>query len=77
MTEQCTDIEHSTVLSTDETEQQYQERLVVLCLDQLFRHTQLPKSIAGNVWEIIERHGVWAGLATAKLVVDAFEAGKR
>jgi CYTH domain-containing protein len=61
----------------DETDQQYQERLTVQCLEELFKRTQVPSSITGKVWEVIERHGVWAGLAVAKLVIDAFEAGIR
>jgi hypothetical protein len=60
----------------DETEDQYQERVAVLCLRELFVRTQLPRSITENIWEVVERHGVWAAFATAKLVVDAFEAGK-
>jgi hypothetical protein len=60
----------------DETEEQYQERVAVLCLKELFVRTQLPRSITESIWEVVERHGVWAAFATAKLVVDAFEAGK-
>ncbi|HVB25848.1 MAG TPA: hypothetical protein VNG51_28175 [Ktedonobacteraceae bacterium] len=80
MTEQLTSVmntTHSLELPTDETDEQYQERLVVQCLEELFGRTQVPVSVTGRVWEVIERHGVWAGLAVSKLVIDAFEAGRK
>jgi len=71
------DVEQTEELLADETEEQYQERVVVQCLNELFLRIQMPRSLIDGVWEIVERHGVWAALAATKLVVDAFEAGKR
>lgn len=76
MTEQCISVK-DTALAPDETDEQYQERVVIQCLEELFRRTQVPVSVTGRVWEVIERHGVWTGLAVSKLVIDAFEAGRK
>lgn len=80
MSEKVTEVDltaHALEQLIDETDQQYQERLAVQCIEELFKRTQVPSSITGKIWEVIERHGVWAGLAVTKLVIDAFEAGRR
>ncbi|GCE18624.1 hypothetical protein KDK_24240 [Dictyobacter kobayashii] len=54
---------------------QYQERIAVECLSLLFWDTYIPSNIRDRVYEIVERHGVWPGLAAGKLVLEAFNAG--
>ncbi len=60
----------------NETEEQYQARLTVQCVEMIFAQTQIPASVVDEVMSLGRRYGLWAAIAAADIVLCAFESGK-
>jgi len=59
-----------------ETEEQYQARLTVQCVEMIFAQTQIPASVVDEVMDLSRRYGLWAAIAAADIVLCAFESGR-
>ena len=59
-----------------ETEEHYQARLTVQCVEMIFAQTQIPASVVDEVMSLGRRYGLWAAIAAADIVLCAFESGK-
>jgi hypothetical protein len=60
----------------NETEEQYQARLTVQCVEMIFAQTQIPASVVDEVMGLGRRYGLWAAIAAADIVLCAFDSGK-
>ena len=58
-----------------ETEEQYQSRLTVQCVEMIFAQTQILASVVDEVMSLGRRYGLWAAIAAADCVLCAFEEG--
>ena len=59
-----------------ETEEDYQARLTVQCVEMIFAQTQIPACVVDEVMDLGRRYGLWAVIAAADIVLCAFESGK-
>ena len=57
------------------TEEHYQSRLTVQCVEMIFEQTQVPTCVVDEVMVLGRRYGLWAAIAAADCVLCAFEEG--
>ncbi|GCE16993.1 hypothetical protein [Dictyobacter kobayashii] len=64
-------------LANNEADKQEQNRVSLQTLKLCFSHTQVPWFVEKQVIDLYHRYGLVVALETAKVVIEAFDAGLR